>query len=282
MPGIAADYVFVHSSLREAFLQACSQTVEQFFGKEPRTSPDLGRIVSERHTQRLKNIIDDHRAEVALGGDVDVEAKWVSPTILDLKTGPHGKAMEEEIFGPVSTRTHSTHTATVALPIPRSLLSPLCVCQVLPVLPYDDLAYVLRYINSHPKPLALYLFSPSSSVVQRVLKETSSGGVSINDTVMHIVNKDLPFGGVGSSGMGSYHGKHGFLMLSHAKSVLHKSEWFDAPQRYPPYTASNLRFYRLVLNLWRVNQDTFINAGKLLLLAAAVVAVARIGALGSW
>ena len=153
---------------------------------------------------------------------------------------------------------------------------------MLPVLPYDDLSEVLRFINSRPKPLALYLFSPSSSVQQRVLKETSSGGVVINDTIMHIVNKDLPFGGVGSSGMGSYHGKHGFLMLSHSKAVVHKSEWMDAPQRYPPYTAANLRAYRLILNLWRINQDTFFNAGKLLVLAAAVVAVARLAARGSW
>lgn len=290
--GIAPDYVYVHSSLKSDFLTACAATVDAFYGKDPKASPDLARIVSQRHTSRLKGIVEAHRDDVVIGGQVDVEGKYVSPTILDLKEGAQGKAMEEELFGPI-----------------------------LAVLPYTELTEVIRYVNSKPKPLALYVFSPSTAVQQRLLKETSSGGFVINDTVMHIVNKDLPFGGVstapprpvtalltphpapafaepmrgcpsllclcrcvqvGQSGMGSYHGKHGFLTLSHSKAVLHRSEWMDAPQRYPPYTAANLRFYRFILNAWRIDQDKLTMAGKLLLLAAAAVALARLGALGRW
>ena len=250
---LAPDYVYCEASVKDAFLAACTKASEAFFGKTPKDSPDMGRLVSSRHAARLQAVIAEHKDEVVLGGDVDVDGRWVSPTVLDMKAGVHGKAMEEELFGPV-----------------------------LAVAPYTDLDAVLRYINSRPKPLALYLFSPSSAVQQKVLRETSSGGVSINDCVMHIVNKDLPFGGVGSSGMGSYHGRHGFLTLSHSKAVLHRSEWFDAPQRYPPYTAANLAFYRWIINLWRIDQDKLTMAGKLVVLAAAFVVVARLGALGRW
>jgi aldehyde dehydrogenase (NAD+) len=250
---IAPDYCYVHEAVKSRFIDLCQSTLEQFFGKDPSQSPDLGRIVTTRHTERLKAIIDQHRDEVVVGGQVDVEGKWVSPTILDLKSGVHGKVMEEELFGPI-----------------------------LPVIGFTELSECVRYINSKPKPLALYLFSTDQAVVKRVLNETSSGGVAINDTVMQIANKDLPFGGVGSSGMGSYHGKHGFLTLSHSKAVVHRSEWGDAPQRYPPYTAANLRVYRMILNMWRIDSHKLSMAGKVLLVAAAFVVVARLGALGRW
>ena len=115
---ISPDYAYVHSSIKAAFLSACAATVEQFFGKDPKASPDLGRIVSERHTARLKGIIEEHKEEVVLGGDVDVEARWVSPTVLDMNSGPHGKAMQEEIFGPVSATMHRSSQPLYPLILP--------------------------------------------------------------------------------------------------------------------------------------------------------------------
>ena len=154
---IAPDYVFVHESIKQQFLTAMAGYVDQFYGAQPQQSPDLARIVSKRHTQRLASIIDAHKDDVVKGGGYDVESKWVEPTILDLKRSTEGPAMQEELFGPI-----------------------------LPVIEFTDISTALTHINSHPKPLALYLFTKSSATQQRVLNETSSGGVVINDVLYAI------------------------------------------------------------------------------------------------
>ena len=242
---IAPDYVFCHSSVKPQLLTLLSSTIDTFYGSDPKQSPDLARIVSTRHAQRLASIIDAHKADVVKGGGYDVESRWVEPTVLDLKLSTDGKAMQEELFGPV-----------------------------LPVIDFTDLATVIAYINARPKPLALYLFTSNSATQHRVLTQTSSGGVSLNDTIVHIANKDLPFGGVGSSGMGAYHGKWGYQQLSHTKAVVHKSVYGDAPLRYPPYDANKLRVYRLLLGIYRVNQDTVVNGVKWVVAPLLLLAVA--------
>ena len=242
---LAPDYIFCHASVKPQLLTLLASTIDTFYGPNPKQSSDLARIVSTRQTQRLASIIDAHKADVVKGGGYDVESRWVEPTILDLKGSTNGRAMQEELFGPV-----------------------------LPVIEFTDLTAVIAHINSHPKPLALYLFTSNTATQQRVLTQTSSGGVTLNDVVLHIANKDLPFGGVGSSGMGSYHGKWGYLQLSHTKAVLHKSLYGDAPVRYPPYDEGKLRLYRLLLGIYRVNQDTLVDGVKWVVAPLLVLAVA--------
>ena len=151
---VAPNHTFVHESIKQQFITAMAGYMDQFYGAQSQQSPDLARIVTTRHTQRIASIIDAHKADVVKGGRYDIESKWVEPTIIDLHDQPTGRAMEEELFGPV-----------------------------LPIIGYKDISTVLAHINSHPKPLALYLFCKSAATQKRVLDETSSGGVAINDVL---------------------------------------------------------------------------------------------------
>jgi len=224
---IAPDYVFVHRNVKSAFLTACKEVISSFYGTNPKLSADYGRIVNTHHSARLKRLLDVHSGDIYTGGACDVNDRYVAPTILfNIQTS--AEIMKEEIFGPI-----------------------------LPVLEYDEIGSVISYINSQPKPLALYLFTSSDTVIKSVTTYVSSGGVSINDVMMHFVNGAMPFGGVGSSGMGNYHGWHGFVAFSHAKSILHKSRWLDAPMRYPPYTNLNYRLFRYAAEIYRINSDSF-------------------------
>ena len=227
------DYVFVHARVRDAFLRHCREWMRTFFTAAPQSSPDFGRIINVQHVRRLAAIIDRHRADVVAGGEVDEERRYVALTLLDLKA-PQGAALEEEIFGPI-----------------------------LPVIGYTDLASVLSYINARPKPLALYLFSTDPAVKGRVMRETSSGGLVVNDVMVQSASLDLPFGGVGASGMGRYHGRYGFEQLSHIRAVMERSEWADAAVRYPPSSLTNLALYRSAMGVYRVTQDHVVSAVKL-------------------
>jgi len=240
---IAPDYVYIHNSIRAKFFELAAKQIDKFYGKDIRGSEHFARIVAERHVDRLAKLIDAHRKDIKYGGEVDKASKYVSPTILDVTTD--GKAMEEEIFGPI-----------------------------LPVVGYDNIDEVLDYVNSKPKPLALYVFSNSRATIDRVLNETSSGGVVVNDTVMHFTNPGLPFGGVGNSGMGSYHGRWGFDAFSHRKPVLEKATWGDAPQRYPPYSEANLKIFKFIASIHRVDSSTFSNAFKFIGMPIGVAALA--------
>jgi aldehyde dehydrogenase (NAD+) len=156
---------------------------------------------------------------VVLGGDRDADARYFPPTIL-ADVSPDAPVMHEEIFGPI-----------------------------LPVLAVEDVGEAIRFVNARPKPLALYLFSDDAQSRDRVLRETSSGGVGINEVAMHTTVPGLPFGGVGPSGMGAYHGRHGFETFSHRKAVLHRGTRGDFDLRYPPYTPSKLRWLRRLLSI---------------------------------
>lgn len=200
---VAPDYLLVDRRVKPALLEAIQTTICAFYGDDPAQTPDFGRIINTKQFDRLTQLLDS--GEVVMGGQTRPEDKYIAPTVLD-RVSWDDPVMQEEIFGPI-----------------------------LPILEYDELGEAIAQINARPKPLALYVFSNSSQVQQQVLQQTSSGGVCVNDTIMHIAPSTLPFGGVGNSGMGSYHGKAGFDTFSHQKSVMYKPFWLDLPWRYAPY-----------------------------------------------
>jgi aldehyde dehydrogenase (NAD+) len=200
---IAPDYLLVDRRIKPALLEAIKGCIGEFYGDDAAASPDFARIVSDRHFSRLTGFLGD--GSIAIGGQTSAGDRYIAPTVLDNIT-PTDAVMRAEIFGPI-----------------------------LPVMEYETIQEAIDFINAQPKPLALYLFSNNSSLQKQILESTSSGGVCINDTIMHAALSNLPFGGVGDSGMGSYHGKKTFDTFSHFKSVLSKSFWLDLPWRYAPY-----------------------------------------------
>lgn len=205
---IAPNHVFVHEDVEQELVDRLVATLRKRYGQDPKASKDLGRIVNERHAQRIAALIaGGGYDEVAYGGDSSAAERYVAPTILR-GVKPDAPVMQEEIFGPV-----------------------------LPMLTFRDLSEPIAAINAGDKPLALYLFTNSDETTERVLSETSSGGVSVNDVLMQVMNGELPFGGVGESGTGAYHGRAGFETFSHRKSVYRRPSWFvDPPLLRPPYT----------------------------------------------
>ena len=169
---------------RDKVVEALCKTVLEFYGPDPKKSPDVSRMINERHTRRVADLLDDRTIKVAIGGDVDVAAKYMSPTIVTAT--PASKVMQDEIFGPI-----------------------------LPVISVDSMEAAIDFVNDRDKPLGLYVFSSNRAFKDAVLAQTSSGGVCVNDCIMHAANPELPFGGVGPSGCGAYHGKHGFDAFSH-------------------------------------------------------------------
>lgn len=201
---VAPDYLLVNSSVKEELLDAFKGVIHDFYGGDPRKSKYYVRIINERHFDRLTGLLDG--GDVVLGGDTNRDELYIAPTILDNVQIDH-KLMEEEIFGPL-----------------------------LPIIAYDELEEAVEFITNRPKPLALYLFTEDRAKKSYVLRNTSSGGACINDTITHMTTKWLPFGGVGDSGMGRYHGKASFDTFSNKKSVLEGGFTFDTKQKYPPYT----------------------------------------------
>jgi aldehyde dehydrogenase (NAD+) len=211
---LAPDYVLVEAGAEARLLDALKRTVEAFYGPDPQASPSLGRIVNGRHWARVRKLLDGHGGTVVCGGGGDEGDRYFAPTVLS-RPSPDAAIMREEIFGPL-----------------------------LPVLPVPSVDAALRFVTdrAREKPLALYAFTSSSSTAHAVLAGTSSGSVAINDCVMQVANCDLPFGGVGESGMGSYHGAAGFTAFSHRKSVYRMSTLVDMGRlRYPPYTDGQVR-----------------------------------------
>jgi aldehyde dehydrogenase (NAD+) len=199
---IAPDFVLADRSIREPLVKALVAAIQEFYGTEPRESADYGRIINRLHWDRLTGYLKSGR--VLYGGQHDAGELYLAPTIVTDLTA-ESPLNQEEIFGPI-----------------------------LPVIEYGNLEEALAFLVQRPAPLALYLFSNSRSIQERVLAETRSGGVCINDTILHMIAKDLPFGGFGESGMGAYHGKAGFDCFTHYRSVLRRGTLLDPPLRYPP------------------------------------------------
>lgn len=200
---VAPDFVVVHQSVKEKLIHECREAILQFYGNNPQQSPDLGRIVSERHFDRLVKFLDGRH--ILHGGQHDRGQRFFAPTLID-QVDWEDRLMQEEIFGPI-----------------------------LPFLSYENLDDVLARLRQRPTPLAFYLFSTNAGRQQEIMSQLQFGGGCINDTVMHLGNHALPFGGVGESGMGAYHGKYSFDVFSHKKAIYQQTTLVDIPVRYPPY-----------------------------------------------
>jgi aldehyde dehydrogenase (NAD+) len=199
---IAPDYLFAHKKIKEKLIERLKAEITGMFGENPVENPDYPKLISSKAFERLSACLDG--AKIIAGGRTDSEKRSLEPTIIEATTGD--KCMEEEIFGPV-----------------------------LPLIEYSDLDEVIAYINSKEKPLAAYLFTRNHKNQKKFIRETSSGACLINDVILHIANKKLPFGGVGESGTGRYHGKFSFMTFSNLKSVMKSSASLDIPLKYPPF-----------------------------------------------
>ena len=211
---VAPDHVLVHREVAQRFTDILGGKIREFYGDDPEQSPDFCRIASERHAARFQQLLAGQT--IHTGGRVDVAKRYVEPTIV-LDPAPDSQLMQEEIFGPV-----------------------------LPVIAVDEMHHAIKFVAERPKPLALYLFTKSKALEDAVLNRLSAGTVCVNDAVIFMVSPELPFGGVGNSGMGRYTGWFGFETFSHMKPVMKRSFRFDAPMRYPPYTEKKERLMKLV------------------------------------
>lgn len=212
---VAPDYVLVESSVHDALVSKLASTIRRFFGDDPKRSEDYARIINERHHKRLVPLMES--GMIAVGGQHDVTDRYIAPTVLT-DVSADSPVMADEIFGPI-----------------------------LPVLSVPNVDAAIRFVRERPKPLALYVFSSSKSNQNAVIERTSSGGAVINHVVWHLAVPDLPFGGVGESGMGAYHGHHSFETFSHAKAVLRKPTQIDPDLLYPPYSATEKKWLKRLL-----------------------------------
>jgi len=211
---VAPDYLLAHESIKEQLISEIKKNIHLFFGDNPLDNQNLPKIINEKHFKRLMNLIQSE--DIYCGGNTDKQIK-ISPTIVD-NVSPESSLMQEEIFGPI-----------------------------LPVLTYQKIEDIIEFITNRPKPLALYLFSSSKETQNKILQEVSFGGGCINDTIIHLATSNMGFGGVGSSGMGNYHGKKSFETFTHEKSIVNKSTWLDLSMRYHPYTEKNYKMLKRFL-----------------------------------
>ena len=200
---VAPDYLYVHKDIEEKFIKKLEEEIKNQFGNNPLESEDYSKMVNEREFNRVFSYID--KEKLVFGGNYNRKTFQIEPTILKNVTW-NDPVMEREIFGPI-----------------------------FPILPFEDLDEVIRLVNSKDKPLALYYFSEDKNKIEKVLNSTSSGGVTINDTLVHVSSSYLPFGGVGNSGMGEYHGKYSFDLFSNKKGVMNRKTFLDLKIRYAPF-----------------------------------------------
>ena len=212
---IAPDYILVENSVKEELVRLLQEETEKMYGKTPLSNPNYGKIVNRRHFDRICHLIDPEK--IVLGGETDATNLRIEPTLLD-NVSPTDAVMQEEIFGPL-----------------------------LPILSVDNIESAIHFVQERSRPLALYLFTSDHSLARKVLRDVSFGGGCINDVISHIASTNLPFGGVGASGMGAYHGIESFATFSHKKSVVRRGTWLDPTLRYPPYSSLKRRLLRWFL-----------------------------------
>ena len=211
---VAPDYLLINEKCRDEFVDEFRKAVRKLYPQGV-NSPDLGKIINEKHFQRLRHLFENQK--IIIGGEIDEKTMKIAPTLLD-ETDPESPVMQEEIFGPV-----------------------------MPVLTFDSLDEVIRNVNAMPHPLALYLFTSSKTAAKKVTARCGFGGGCINDTIIHLATTEMGFGGFGESGMGSYHGKTGFDTFTHYKSIVDKKTWLDLPMRYQPYRKMHEKMVRFFL-----------------------------------
>ena len=213
---VAPDYLLIDEAVKDEFLTHYRRAVVRMYGEDPLANPDYGKIINEKHFRRLCGLMDKER--IVLGGRTEPEKLRIEPTVMD-RVKPEDAIMQEEIFGPI-----------------------------LPVLTFRSLEEAEHFVTAGPKPLACYVFTSDPAVERRFLRYVSYGGGCINDTIAHLVSQSMGFGGVGDSGMGSYHGKRSFQTFSHEKSILKKSVLVDMPMRYQPYRALYDKIVKLIMH----------------------------------
>jgi aldehyde dehydrogenase (NAD+) len=211
---VEPDYLFIHENVKSDFTAEYKKALKEFFPDGDMSTMNV--IVNDKHFNRVKALLGS--GTIAAGGGTDPSRRFIEPTLLD-NVSLDSPVMQEEIFGPI-----------------------------LPMITYTSIETCISYIVGQPRPLALYLFTSDAKLEKRVLSACSFGGGCINDTVIHIATSYMPFGGVGASGMGSYHGKQSFDAFTHYRSIVKKATWFDMPVRYRPYTSCKRRLLRLFLN----------------------------------
>ncbi len=212
---VAPDYVLVDESVKDEFLGHLSAAITEFYGTDPHASKDYGRIITDRHFDRLVHLMNS--GQPVIGGVSEAAERYISPTVItDVATD--SPVMSEEIFGPI-----------------------------LPVLTITSIDEAINFITERDHPLALYVFSEDKQVVEQVLERTTSGGVTVNGTLLHLTNPNLPFGGIGESGMGGYHGESGVRLFQHMKPVLTRGTAMDPSIAYPPYTDRKAKIFRRIL-----------------------------------
>lgn len=200
---VAPDYILCHKSIKDEFIKEVCAQIKKQYGDDPLGNSDYGKIINEKHFDRLCGLIDNNKT--VLGGNANKDSLQIAPTVMDNVTWDDA-VMQEEIFGPI-----------------------------MPILTFDTFDEIYSLLSSKPKPLALYLFSEDKKRIKEVTERLSYGGGCINDTIIHLATSEMGFGGVGESGMGAYHGKVGFDVFSHTKSIVDKKTWMDLPMRYQPY-----------------------------------------------
>lgn len=212
---VAPDYIICDEIIKDDLVKEIKKQIELQYGKNPLKNKDYGHIINEKHFERLSGLIN--KKKVVCGGKTNKETLQIEPTVMDKVTWKDA-VMEDEIFGPI-----------------------------LPILTYKKIEDVVDMLGDSPKPLALYMFSNDKKNIKYVTERCSYGGGCINDTIIHLATSEMGFGGVGESGMGSYHGKIGFDAFSHTKSIVDKKTWLDLPMRYQPYTN---KFYKKLLRMF--------------------------------
>ena len=200
---VAPDFLIVQAKEKYNLIEALKKEIILFYSENPKESLDFARIINHSHWERLQKLIS--KKNILFGGETDEEEKYIAPTLLEI-IDLESEIMQDEIFGPL-----------------------------LPILTYNEPEELLPFLRKFEKPLAFYIFSENKIFVDNLIQNTSAGGVCVNDTIVQLINHRLPFGGVGMSGMGSYHGKHTFLTFSHQKSVVKRATWVDFPVKYAPY-----------------------------------------------
>lgn len=212
---VAPDYLYVHRSRKDELISHLRAVIQKFYGDDPSQSDSYGRIINAESVKRLEKLLKNGR--ILCGGQVDEAARYIAPTLIDDVTWDD-PIMREEIFGPL-----------------------------LPILTYDHIDEVIQQLRSRPKPLAMYLFTRDSQVEEKIIRQLSFGAGSINDCIMQIANTHLPFGGVGQSGMGQYHGRFSFEVFSHRKGIYKKNPLIDITLHHPPHTDRKLKWIRRLL-----------------------------------
>lgn len=215
---IAPDFIFIHPQVEQSFIHEVQHVLNEFYGEKPETSPYFARIINEKHFHRIKQYILNNT--VLIGGQTNSKKCYIAPTVIKVES-LKDEVMQHEIFGPV-----------------------------LPLINYENLSEIIQHNHENPKPLAFYVFGNNTAEIEQLLQQCQFGGACVNDCLSHILNNRLPFGGFGSSGFGTYHGKFSFDAFSHKKALVYRKTWFDNTLKYPPYTTKKMYLLKKLFKMF--------------------------------